>query len=60
MDPQLALVLSAAAVAAVVIAIAAVAAILISRTALKGTHSHDRAAVLTALAAVIRALRGKR
>jgi hypothetical protein len=44
----------------VILLIVAVTAVLIARYALDGTDSRDRARVLTALAEVVRALRGKR
>ncbi|MEU9567056.1 hypothetical protein AB0D16_34475 [Streptomyces sp. NPDC048161] len=43
----------------VVVAVAA-AAVLVVRLAMRGTDSHHRAAVLTAAADVIRAVRGRR
>ncbi|MEU9554692.1 hypothetical protein [Streptomyces fumanus] len=44
----------------VILLIIAWTAIVIARYALDGTDSEDRARVLTALAEVVRALRGKR
>jgi hypothetical protein len=42
-----------------VVLITAVAALLVVRLALIGTHSRDRAAVLDAIAGIIRAIRGR-
>ncbi|WP_217554757.1 hypothetical protein [Streptomyces sp. GbtcB6] len=49
-----------AASAVLTLLVLACAAVLITRTALGGTESKDRARILTAVAEVIRALRGKR
>ncbi|GAA4797164.1 hypothetical protein [Streptomyces ziwulingensis] len=56
MDP----VLAAALCGVLILLIVAVAAVLIARSALNGTDSADRAGVLTAVAEVVRAIRGRR
>ncbi|MCX5318128.1 hypothetical protein [Streptomyces sp. NBC_00154] len=56
MDPALAAALTIVAGLLIV----AVAAVLVTRFALNGTTSADRASVLTAVAELIRAIRGKR
>ncbi|GAA3807623.1 hypothetical protein ACFS5L_28290 [Streptomyces phyllanthi] len=56
MDP----VLVAAVCSVIVLLIVAVAAVLVVRSALDGTESKDRARILTAVAEVVRAVRGKR
>lgn len=56
MDPMLAAVVTAVAIMLIV----AVAAVLVARYALADTDSVHRARVLTAVADVIRAIRGKR
>ncbi|WP_406737243.1 hypothetical protein OG365_01790 [Streptomyces sp. NBC_00853] len=56
MDP----VLVWSAVIAAGLVVAAGAAVLVARSALRGTDSQHRAAVLSAVAEVVRAVRGKR
>lgn len=46
-------------ISAGVVLIAAAAAVLVARLALTGTESRDRAAVLNAVADIIRAIRGR-
>lgn len=55
MEPLLLTVLMSAGV----VLIAAVTAVLVVRLALTGTQSADRAAVLNAVASIIRAIRGR-
>lgn len=56
MDPMLAWLV----VAVAVVLIIAIAAVAVARYALNGTDSEHRAAVLSAVAEVVRAIRGRR
>ncbi|MFE4959995.1 hypothetical protein ACFRCW_39990 [Streptomyces sp. NPDC056653] len=56
MNPELAWLIGIVAVVIIV----AVAAVLVARFALSGTQSKHRAAVLSGVAEVVRAIRGKR